>query len=296
MRVLITGASGCLGTQVSALLDKKHEGYALVRRHKVSVRNLQELDGDILQPNEFRRKLKNLDAVVHLAAVNRARTDQEFGRLFVTNVVGTFNMLELAKKMSVSKFIFASSAAVYGDKRVQPIKETFSTNPKSIYGLSKLIGERMCMYYAQTCGFSVVCLRIANMYGPYQSLGFVIPDLFAKSNRADIIEVENSSSTRDFVYVEDVARALERCLDIDVSGVINVGSGKETTVSEIGVQLSKFLGKKAVSKSSTNTKPKRSVLDISRARHILCWEAKMPLEKGLKSTWSHMLAQAGVCG
>lgn len=295
MRVLITGASGCLGTQVSAFLDKKHDGYALARRNKVSVQNLLELDGDILQPNEFGRKLKNLDVVVHLAAVNKARTDQECERLFETNVVGTFNMLELARKMAVSRFIFASSAAVYGDKRVQPIKETFSPYPNSVYGLSKLIGERMCMYYAQTCRFSVVCLRIANMYGPYQSLGFIVPDLFDKSNRADIIEVENWSSTRDFVYVGDVAKALERCLDIDFSGVINVGSGKETTVSEIAVQLSKFLGKKVVPKRSTNTKIKRSVLDISRARHILGWEPEMPLEKGLKLTWNQMLAQTRVC-
>jgi nucleoside-diphosphate-sugar epimerase len=281
---------------VSTFLDKKHDGYALTHRHKLSVQNLQQLNGNILQPNEFGKKLKDMDAMVHLAAINKARTDLERERLFVTNVVGTFNMLELARKMVVDKFIFASSAAVYGDKRVQPMKETFSPNPKSLYGLSKLIGERMCMCYGSTYGFSAVCLRISNMYGPDQSSGFIIPDLFDKSNLADIIEVENSSSTRDFVYVGDVARALERCLDVDVSGVINVGSGKETSVLEIAIQLGKFLGKKVVSKKGADEEVKRSMLDISRARDLLCWEPEMPLEKGLKVTWQHLVAQAGARG
>jgi nucleoside-diphosphate-sugar epimerase len=133
------------------------------------------------------------------------------------------------------------------------------------------------------------------MYGPYQPSGSIVPDLFEKSNLSGIIEVENSSSTRDFVYVGDVAKAVERCLDVDVSGVINVGSGKETSVLAIAIQLSKFSGKKVVLKKGPDEKIKRSVLDIDRARDLLCWEPEMPLEKGLKVTWRHLIAQAGAC-
>lgn len=293
MRVLITGANGFLGRQVSQFLDRKYEGYALIRKSKISVRYLQQLNGDILRPDEFAKKLKHIDVVVHLAAVNKARTDLEYGKLFETNVAGTFNMLALARRKGVSKFIFASSAAVYGDKKVLPLKETFQPNPRSLYGLSKLVGEQTCMYYGPNHGFSAICLRISNMYGPDQPLGFVVPDLFDKSKSGNVIEVENPSSTRDFVYVEDVARAIERCLDAHVSGVINVGSGKETSALEIAIQLGKFLGKDVVSRKGMDEKVKRSVLDIGRARKMLCWEPKVSLEEGLKKTWLHLSERAG---
>jgi UDP-glucose 4-epimerase len=296
MHVLITGASGFLGRQLITFLDKKHDVYVLTHRHGLSVRNLQQLNGDILQPDEFGKKLMDIDAVIHLAAINKARTDLECKRLFETNVVGTFNMLEIARKMAVRKFIFASSAAVYGHKKVQPVKETFPPNPKSLYGLSKLISERTCMYYGSTHGFSAVCLRISNIYGPDQPSGFIVTDLFDKSNLFNMIEVENSSSTRDFVYVGDAARALAKCLDVNVSGVINVGSGKETSALEIAIQLGKFSGKKVVSKEGANRDVERNVLDIGRARALLCWEPEMPLEKGLRITWEHLVARAGTRG
>jgi nucleoside-diphosphate-sugar epimerase len=291
MRVLITGATGFLGRQVSASLDRKHGGYALIRKHGLSMRNIRQLNGDILQPCEFEKKLKKIDAVIHLAAISKARTDIECKRLFETNVVGTFNMLELARKKEISKFIFASSAAVYGDKRVQPVKESFSPNPRSLYGLSKSLSEQMCIQYGAIHGFSAVCLRISNMYGPDQPPGFVASDLFVKSKLASVIKVKNPSSTRDFVYVEDVARALEKGLDSNVSGIINIGSGKETSIQEIAIQLGKFLGRKVVTEKEKDEEVRRSVLDISKARDLLDWEPEMPLEKGLRVTWQHLAAQ-----
>jgi nucleoside-diphosphate-sugar epimerase len=291
MRVLITGATGFLGRQVSAYLDRKHEGYALIRKHGLPIRNIQQLNGDILQPCEFEKKLKKIDAMIHLAAINKARTDIECKRLFETNVVGTFNMLELARKKEISKFIFASSAAVYGDKKVQPVKESFSPNPRSLYGLSKSLSEQMCIHYGSIHGFSAVCLRISNMYGPDQPPGFVASDLFVKSKLANVIKVKNPSSTRDFVYVEDVARALEKCLDSNVSGIINIGSGKETSIQEIAIQLGKFLCRKVVTEKEKDEEVRRSVLDISKARDLLNWEPEMPLEKGLRVTWQHLTAQ-----
>jgi len=291
----ITGAGGFLGKQILRLLDRKYNGYALTRSRPVSAQNFHQVKGNILRPHIFTKKLNDIDTVIHLAAINKATSDAEYERLFETNTIGTLNMLELARKKGAKRFIFASSAAVYGDKKTLPLKETFSPNPKSAYGLSKLIGEQICKYYSLTYALPTICLRISNMYGPDQQLNFVVSDLIYKSIKHEVIEVENPTSTRDFIYVDDVAEATIRCLSARTKKfeVINIGSGKEANIRKIAQLVGKFSGKKIIFKKNNRYNVKRSMLDINKARETLNWKPKVSLEKGLKDTWEQMIK---ICG
>jgi nucleoside-diphosphate-sugar epimerase len=291
MRLLLTGARGFLGQHVLDRLGTEHDGYALTRTKPTSecvarTRNLQWIRGDILEPQAFVNKIDALDAVVHLASAIKAANALEDRRLFETNTIGTLNMLKLAREKGASSFIFASSAAIYGDKKRLPIRETFSSRPVSMYGLSKVIGERMCSFFALDQSFSTICLRISNMYGPGQGPNFVIPDLIHKSFKQKIVEVANPTSTRDFVYVNDVVEAVAKCVSIASRGseVFNIGSGIETSIREISQLIAQLSGRVIIFKRR-HEHASRSVLDISKASKGLAWEPKVTLESGLRKTW-----------
>lgn len=292
MRLLITGARGFLGQHVLSCLGAEQGGYALTQMKPTPkcvglAPNMQWIRGDILHPQTFNSKVDALDAVIHLASISKAASDLEDGRLLETNTIGTLNMLKLAREKGASSFIFASSAAVYGDKKRLPIRETSLGRPVSIYGLSKMIGEQMCHFFTLNHSLSTICLRISNMYGPGQGTNFVISDLIRKSLKQKIVEAMNPASTRDFIYVHDVAEAVARCLSAISRGfeVINIGSGTETSVRKISQLIAKFSGRKIVFKSNYKHDTRRSVLDIGKASRILAWKPSVSLETGLKSTW-----------
>jgi nucleoside-diphosphate-sugar epimerase len=304
MRILITGASGFLGQHVLSCLGAECDGYALAQMKSTPecaglAPNMEWIRGDILRPQTFASKVNSLDAVIHLAAVNKTTNDLRYEKLLATNTTGVFNMLELARKKSASNFIFASSAAVYGDKRTLPIKETYLPDPVSIYGLSKLIGEQMCSFFSFNYSLATICLRISNMYGPGQGTGFVVSDLIRKSLCQKTVEVTHPEATRDFIYVDDVAEAVARCLSF-VGGrgseVINIGSGVETSIRKISRLIGKFSGRGVVFKKNYAHAhiTKRSVLDIDKALRMLDWKPKVSLEAGLRSAWEHAKNGTGI--
>lgn len=300
MRLLLTGARGFLGQHVLDRLGAEHDGYALTRmkptsKHIARARNMQWIRGDILQPQVFTSEVGALDAVIHLASVIKAVNDLEDRRLLETNTIGTLNMLKLAREKGASSFIFASSAAIYGDKKKFPIRETFSPRPVSIYGLSKMIGEKMCHFFTLNHSLSTTCLRISNMYGPGQGPNFVIPDLIHKSFKQKTVEVANPASTRDFIHVYDVVEAVARCVSATSRGseVFNIGTGVETSMRKISQLIARFSGREIIFKHGHEHGVKRSVLDISKTSKILAWKPKVPLERGLEKTWK--FEERGMC-
>jgi nucleoside-diphosphate-sugar epimerase len=280
-------------------LEAEQSGYALTQNKPLSKciylpPNMHWIRGDILHPQTFSTRVEALDVVIHLASFNKAASDLEEKALFQTNTIGTLNMLKLAKEKGASSFIFASSAAVYGDKNRLPISETFSAHPVSIYGLSKMIGEQMCRFFNLNHSLSTICLRISNMYGPGQGPNFVISDLIRKSLKKRIVEVMNPTSTRDFIYVDDVAEAVAKCLSARSRRfeLINIGSGIETSIREVSQLIAKFSGRKIIFKSNSKNNTRRSVLDIHKAARILAWKPNVPLGTGLRNTWE--FAEKGI--
>lgn len=293
MRTLITGAQGFLGQYLLDHIGAEQDIYTLDQR-KPSTKcidyghKIEHIEGDILRPDTFASKIDTVDSIIHLASVNKAINNREERQLYEVNTVGTLNMLQLAIDKGASSFVFASSAAVYGNKIRLPTKETFSTHPVSIYGLSKLICEQMCRFFTLNHSLSTICLRLSNMYGPGQGPGFVIPDLVCKFRKQNVVDAMNPDSTRDFIYVDDVAEAIVKCFSIrgEKSETINIGSGLETSIKRISQLLARFSKKEVIFKNDHNGGPKRSVLDINKAWRTLDWKPKVQLEEGIERVWA----------
>ncbi len=243
--VLVTGGAGFIGSHVAeALLREGREVTILDDLSSGKEENLPDaarfIRGSILEEKALEEAMKGVEAVVHLAA--RVAIRDSF-RHFLddarANVMGTLNVLRLAGERGIRRLLFASSMAVYADRNEPvPIPETFPREPISPYGVSKLASEQYLLLLAGRQGISPVILRYFNVYGPRQAftpyVGVVT--IFAKRLVEGLppLVFGDGEQQRDFVHVEDVARATLLALDSGLGGeVFNVGTGKGTSVNEV---------------------------------------------------------------
>lgn len=208
------------------------------------------------------------------------------------NVLGTLRLLERCRHYGVERVIFASTGgAIYGEQRAFPAPEDHPQYPVSPYGVSKLAGERYLHFYRTQYGLSYTALRYANVYGPRQDphgeAGVVA--IFSGNLAEDRVSKINGGGeqTRDYVYVEDVARANLLALEGSVpSGTYNVGTGVETSVNTLYEMLRKASGKN-ITPEYGPAKPgeqMRNSIDPARAERHMGWRAETELSSGLERT------------
>src|SRR5438309_6017631 len=231
------------------------------------------------------------DAVLHLAAQMDVRRSVAEPTLDASiNVLGTVNMLAAARRAGVTRFVFASSGgAVYGEQQVFPAREDHPRRPASPYGVSKLCGEEY-LELAGREGLSTMSLRYANVYGPGQDpMGEagVVAIFLHKMLRGDAPVINgDGEQTRDFVYVEDVARANLLALQGRQTGALNVGTGQETSVNEVARILASAAGYTTgiAHGSPAPGEQRRSVVDPRAAKKQLGWSPGVGLQAGLLQT------------
>ncbi len=246
MKVLVTGGAGFLGSHiVEMLLDMGHEVRIIDRWRPGKVIHLVDridlMCGNIKQLEDCREAVKNVDAIIHLAAlINVDHSIQDPLEFYETNVRGTMNLLEAARhEPSVKKLVYMSTAEVYGSSE-ELLKETSLCDARSPYAASKYAGERYCLSYYHTYGkFDITIIRGFNMYGPRQSYGakgaviaiFTTLALMGKN----LIVFGDGEQRRDYVYVKDTARGvIEATLTEGLGGeIINLASGHTVTINEI---------------------------------------------------------------
>ncbi len=298
-RILVTGGAGFIGSHLVERLSGRNRVTVLDDLSTGSLQNLasvrEELPlkrASILQPKRLATAMKGHDVVYHLAAKTSVpESVQKPQEYWQTNVEGTLNVLKAAVDAKVHRVVFASSAAVYGNAALNPKVETMKPAPASPYASTKMVGEFACEEIASLKGIETVVLRIFNVYGPRQTaasagvVGRFCADLAA--NRP--IEIQgDGEQTRDFVFVGDAAAALELAAEKPVAGqVLNVGSGRATSVSEVARLLSE-VAEKPVRASRTQAREgdvRDSHADISRARSKLGFSPSTTLEDGLARTW-----------
>ena len=272
MKVLVTGANGFIGRHVSkAVREAGHEVVTLDSMGDVDIK------ADITLPLS---KIEGLDAVIHLAAVSHPRDcDTNPSRAFDVNVNGTHQVLKLALESGAKKVVFSSSAHVYGiSPRYLPTNETHPVWLQNNYTLTKILGEQLCHLYYENHGLNYTVLRLYNAYGLGQMPGYFIPDMISKAKNGEVA-VNGANTTKDFVYVEDVARAFVLALDTSFVGAINVGTGVETTLDQIACRIAQEA--KATYTYGFSDTPTRMCADITRAQRILGWTPKVSLGDGL---------------
>lgn len=306
MQVLVTGGAGFIGSHLVRRLVA--EGFQVTVLDNLSSGNLGNLscvsdrvnfvEGDVRNPDVVEESANDAEAVVHLAALIDVAESVEKPHLYVdVNVSGTLNVLEAAKKAEV--FVFASSAAVYGEPLSLPIEELHPLAPLSPYGATKVAGEALVQSYARMRGFRPVILRIFNVYGPKQSKAYAgVVFEFAKRVLRDEppIIYGDGEQTRDFIYVDDVVECLVTVIkNRRARGVYNVGSGKAVSIGELARTVAEVLGKPYLKPVYAPARPgdvKHSVASISRLRECLGYTPRFSLEQGLRKLSEYLLEPA----
>jgi len=245
-KALVTGGAGFIGSHLmEGLIGKGLETVALDNLSMGKRENIPTggrlIVGDVLDYDALRTVLKDgVDIVFHEAAIVSIReSTKNFYGDAMTNIMGTLNVLRACLEFGVSKLVFASSMAVYGDSPDKtPVAEGEREEPISPYGLSKQTSEKYLSMMAGASDLDIICLRYFNTYGENQTYTPYVGVITIFANR--LIEGKppvifgDGMQTRDFVYVKDIVRANISAMEADIQrGIYNVGTGIGTTVREI---------------------------------------------------------------
>ncbi len=301
MKVLVTGGAGFIGSHVcDAFVRAGHEVVALDnlssgRKENLDPRVRLEVM-DIRSPEAAQLiRAERPQVMCHLAAQMDVRRSVEDPRFDAdANILGFLNLLEASRVAGVQKVVFSSTGgAIYGEQDVYPAPESHATRPVSPYGVSKAAGELYLGYYKAQYGMKFVALRYANVYGPRQNphgeAGVVA--IFCKRLLAgqECTIYGEGKQTRDFVYVEDVARANQLAVEKDFSGAINIGTGLETDINRLYTLLAEASGapRPALHAPGKPGEQLRSCVDNALARKVLGWQPGVELADGLRRTMDY---------
>ncbi len=296
MKALVTGGLGFIGSNLVDELVKKHEIVVIdnlsAGKKDYLNKKAKFYEADIADLEKLEKifSKEKPELVFHLAAQKDVRKSVENpGEDAKTNIIGSLNLLQLAVKYNVKKFVFSSTGgAVYGDEVKLPTPENAETKPVSPYGCAKLAVEKYIYYFGKVHDLDYVVLRYANVYGPRQdSKGEAgVVAIFMDKMRNNINPVINGAGeqTRDFVYVDDVVKA--NISSLKAKGIFNIGSGKETSINELFDKINNLFSGKFKKKYSASRlgEQKRSWLNIEKAEAELSWKPEINLDSGLKKT------------
>ena len=249
MTVLITGGAGFIGSHLAAHFCGRATVRVLDNFRSGARRNLEGLpveiiEGDILDATALQAAVQGVDYVFHLAAMVSVpeSTGQplECERI---NGLGTLNVLEAAAAAGVKKVFFASSAAVYGDNPEVPKTESMLPEPRSPYGITKLMGEHYCRFYTDSGKVPAVCLRFFNVFGPRQdphsAYAAAVPAFLEKARaHVPLTIYGDGGQTRDFISVRDIVSAIAHVtLTPGITGVFNAGCGSAVTINDLAGRI-----------------------------------------------------------
>jgi nucleoside-diphosphate-sugar epimerase len=288
--VMVTGACGFMGSHlVEKLLEQGASVFALDRPGTFQSKRIESpryfpLSLDITRPLTAAPETR-FDVVYHLAAIAAPLAcEQDPDKAFLTNVLGTYNVLRFALKGNAKKVIFLSSAHVYGiSPKYMPTGEVHPLALLDNYTTTKVLGERLCRLFYDNHDLPYLIFRLFNAFGPGQPLGYFIPDMIVKA-KSGHITLRGREVTKDFVYVDDVVDALMKGAVSDYVGELNIGSGEQTELGYAAKYIADKMGAQIEFDDSKVAGPTKMQADNTRARKILGWAPKTTLEQGLDYT------------
>ena len=261
-----------------------------VRSHE----RLSFVHGDIRDEALVRDVVAGVDVIVNAAAESHVeKSITEGGAEFVaTNVEGTRVLLDAIRQEPVERFILISSSEVYGTAECDPMDEAHPLNPRSPYAATKAGADRLAYSYWATYELPIVIVRPFNNYGSFQHPEKVIPRFIVHALENEPLTVHGDGrASRDWLYVDDDAEAIEAVIEADVGAVagevINVATGADASVSRIADLVLELTGRSPSLKAHVEERPGqvlRHVGSTDKAERLLGWRAQTPLEEGLRRT------------
>ncbi len=298
---LTTGGAGFIGSHLVDLLLERGNRVRVVddlstgsRRNLSRNHAVEFLQGDVRDPAFLAKAIGKVDGVFHLAAISSVeRSVLEPEHVHSVNVSGTLSVLEASRRAGVKRLVFVSSASAYGDCDRLPLLEDCCLQPLSPYGASKVAGEVYVGVFHRLGFLETVILRPFNIFGPRQDPASPYSGVISIFARNAISGEKpqlfgDGKQTRDFLYVGDLCHALLLAMETEGARgqVINIASGRETTIQEVGETIFRLRG----SRFEPQFMPpragdiRRSLASIERAKEVLGWEPRISLEDGLRRT------------
>ena len=299
MKALITSGAGFIGSNLVDLLLTKDcevlviDNLVTGRRSQVP-ENAVFLEGDVGDAKLLSRAMPGCDVVFHLAAVSSVQDSLDRPiEVHNTNVTATLSLLEAAVRHKVPRFVFSSSAAVYGDTGGEPACEDMIPKPMSHYAVQKLASEHYCNVYNRLHGLETVCLRYFNVYGPRQRAdspysGVIAKFIEAARDGQPITIYGDGEQTRDFCHVKDVATAnflAAMQSAVQVTGrVFNVGTGISASIKELARFVADGFGTGVpiTHQPAREAEIRRSRAQVASAWQSLQWRPSTSLGTGLQ--------------
>jgi len=304
-KVLVTGGGGFIGSHmIRFLLKNGFEVRAFDMADQIAKnpppKKAEVYRGSILDTNDLMNAMKGCDYVIHLAAMlGVKKTEMKRLDCLNVNIRGTTNILDACVRDNIKKIIFASSSEVYGDQEKIPISETNPLNPKSIYAVTKLVGEEYLKAYKKRYDLDYTIVRFFNVYGPRQVAEFVVPRFIklVMDNKPPTL-YGKGDQIRSFCYVDDIVRGTYLALINEKANleIFNLGNDNEPVSM-------KDLALKIISVAKKDLEPvfisdedcdrdrgrdiQKRIPDISKAKKILNYEPKISLSEGISNIIKH---------
>ncbi|HEX8503103.1 MAG TPA: SDR family oxidoreductase [Pyrinomonadaceae bacterium] len=300
---LVTGGAGFIGSHIAQalsgagarvrVLDDLSTGY--VENVEAVGGDVEFIKGGLTEPEALARALEGVEVVFHEAAIpsvpRSVASPEETHRACVD---GTFALLVAAKRAGVRRVVYAASSSAYGDQPTLPKTEEMRPEPLSPYAAAKLVGEYYCQVWTRVYGFETVCLRYFNVFGPRQDpssqySGVISRFISALASGERPVIYGDGEQSRDFTYVSNVVEGNLRAAESGaaVGRVINLATGRRTTLNELLDTLKKITGRTEVEAEYREPRVgdvRHSLADITGARDLLGFEPQVGLEEGLRKT------------
>lgn len=296
-KVIVTGGAGFIGGHlVDALVVEKYDVHVIDnlsagKRENVNTEATLHVT-DIRNADDLSLLFSGTQYVFHLAALPRVQYSIENPQqTHEINLSGTLNVLIAAKDAGAERVIFAASSAAYGDQETSPFKEDAAPNPKSPYGLQKLMGEQYCAFFSKHYGLPTVSLRYFNAYGPRLNpdgaYALVLAEFLKLRKQGKPLPITgDGSQTRDFVHVSDIVRATLLAATSNKVGhgeVINIGIGKGCSIAH----LAELVGG-PIEHLPARYEPHDTLADIEKAHKLLGWSPRIHIEEGMRELLKKM--------
>jgi nucleoside-diphosphate-sugar epimerase len=303
-RAVISGAGGFIGSHLTLALLRAGWNVLALARHtssgpagflgRLGNPRLELACGDIRHPDFLARQLRAGDTVFHLAASISVPHSYEDPRECIdTNVLGTLNLLEACRKANIRRLIHTSTSDVFGVAVFIPMDESHPIQTRSPYAASKHAADKLVQSYTCSFGVPAITIRPFNTFGPRQSSRAVIAAIILQALTTGRIRIGNSAPRRDFTFVDDTVAgfvAAAEAGDGTIGAEINLGTGRAVSIGEVAELVRAAIEPKisieheAVRVRAVASEVMQLVSDNTRARKLLGWSPKVPLEEGLART------------
>lgn len=309
--VLVTGGLGYIGSYVVRdlldrgwrvrILDNRYRSDPSVAAAVAAFERVEVIEGDVRYAHMVENAMRGIEAVVHLAAVCMNKSIADPTESLDVNLMGTQNVLDAAGRAGVRRMVYASSASVYGNPKTLPMREDGPVAPITPYCVAKLAGEQLLSFYSRRTNMTWLAMRLFNVYGPGQPTDAyytsVVNTFLTRiaGGEPPVIDGKGDQSM-DFVHVSDVARALAMAVDSEATGeVLNVGTGRQTTIARLAELLIHHLGVPVTpSFSPREVLVTQREASIDQINSVLGWQPEVDIEDGLEGVVAWLTAERGL--